>query len=266
MPSGRGWRSAHLPLRAPEVIRQAGQRPTRPGAVAGPPVTVALPSGGPRLQRRPATPHSVLAFESRQGPRSPLMPGSRTSHNPTTSPTSHGTRAPRGPSAAEWATRGGEGAAGSEETPGARPEPQLGFGRWRRGSKAQRKARTFGMTTCRSRSSVGWQFQGRERIEHLALRGAFASSRRMRPKGLRQPACKRPREGPGRPRGAAGCASCRRQAGHPGDVSQPSTQRSPPGGCGVGDESCLSCDSPGADAFHSLREKLLPKCFSRKAS
>lgn len=160
LPSGRGWRSAHLPLRAPEVARQAGQRSTRPGAVAGPPVTVALPSGGPRLQRRPATPHSILAFESRQGPRSPLMPGSRTSHNPTTSPTSHGTRAPRGPSAAEWATRGGEGAAGSEETPGARPEPQLGFGRWRRGSKAQRKARTFGMTTCRSRSSVGWQFQG----------------------------------------------------------------------------------------------------------
>lgn len=106
LPSGRGWRSAHLPLRAPEVARQAGQRSTRPGAVAGPPVTVALPSGGPRLQRRPATPHSVLAFESRQGPRSPLMPGSRTSHNPTTSPTSHGTRAPRGPSAAEWVTGG----------------------------------------------------------------------------------------------------------------------------------------------------------------
>lgn len=160
LPSGRGWRSAHLPLRAPEVARQAGQRPTRPGAVAGSPVTVALPSGGPRLQRRPATPHSVLAFESRQGPRSPLMPGSRTSHNPTTSPTSHGTRAPRGPSAAEWVTGGWGWAAGSEETPGAQPEPQLGFGRWRRGSKAQRKARTFGMTTCRSRSSVGWQFQG----------------------------------------------------------------------------------------------------------
>lgn len=171
-----------------------------------------------------------------------------------------------GPVSSRVGDQGWGWAAGSEETPGARPEPQLGFGRWRRRSKAQRKARTFGMTTCRSRSSVGWQFQGRERIEHLALRGAFASSRRMRPKGLRQPACKRPREGPGRPRGAAGCASCRRRAGHSGDVSQPSTQRSPPGGCGVGDESCLSCDSPGADAFHSLREKLLPKCFSRKAS
>lgn len=47
LPSGRGWRSAHLPLRAPEVARQAGQRPTRPGAVAGPPGHGGPPLRGP---------------------------------------------------------------------------------------------------------------------------------------------------------------------------------------------------------------------------
>lgn len=60
LPSGRGWRSAHLPLRAPEVARQAGQRPTRPGAVAGPGSRWPSPPGALASSRGPRLPTAFL--------------------------------------------------------------------------------------------------------------------------------------------------------------------------------------------------------------